>query len=674
MSSIHSVFNFKVFRQNFRSCQGMLLVCAIIYQCGILMNAFALSQLDITQRVINFEQFSGIVSFLACFLLPMAVAALLFDFLFSKKKSDLVFSSPIPRRTWFWSNYLGGLLFLAVNLLAATVILHVTLTRSPQLVYESGMTLRFLILWGVSWLLVYSCCCLAVSLTGSRFVYIVLVVLFTLLPGWLHYTYLNQYYGYENNGDFQILATETLSEPLSRQIPHESVMSMDTVPYLAFNHLALNFSGSYQEFRISSYYTAASYSLDRCWIMLFDAAVMTILGAVAFLRRKVEVAETSMISEIIHDLIRVAVFVPFFYTLGMKDWFSALLYGGVLLILIHLYDILARREIIQLRRTLISFAVMVLCASVLRFPVKILARKEASRQIALEEVQAAGLAPLSSYLNQDVGNSPLLKLKLTDHEIIALLFEGAAEEPDYEAKSQSFYVRYYLKNTYHDFTLTLSEQRLEAITELLENNDEYQVLYRNMDIDNIYQILMSGLPTGLTADQRSTLLQQIQQEVLTQDFRSLIANENQIACRNPANNNACYFNLSLISFRNGETIEKNLDLLTYDSVFRMFAGFNNQQFIEEYQDTLMFMNFYSMWDNEIEQVRQLAGIDIPAFNRRLADYIQTHLTIEFTEPSQTSDQYLFLSYYDDARRSQGTVILEKDENWQTFLQSLASPE
>ena len=43
MSSIRSVFNFKVFWQNFRSAQGLLLVAMIIYQAGILINCFSLS-------------------------------------------------------------------------------------------------------------------------------------------------------------------------------------------------------------------------------------------------------------------------------------------------------------------------------------------------------------------------------------------------------------------------------------------------------------------------------------------------------------------------------------------------------------------------------------------------------------------------------------------------------
>ena len=105
MSSIRSVFNFKVFWQNFRSAQGLLLVAMIIYQAGILINCFSLSHNPEVMQVISFSAASGIVSFLACFLLPLAACATLFDFLFSKKKSDLVFSSPVPRKTLYWSNW-----------------------------------------------------------------------------------------------------------------------------------------------------------------------------------------------------------------------------------------------------------------------------------------------------------------------------------------------------------------------------------------------------------------------------------------------------------------------------------------------------------------------------------------------------------------------------------------
>lgn len=70
MSSIRSVFNFKVFWQNFRSAQGLLLVAMIIYQAGILINCFSLSRTPDVTQVAAFSEISGIVSFLACFLLP----------------------------------------------------------------------------------------------------------------------------------------------------------------------------------------------------------------------------------------------------------------------------------------------------------------------------------------------------------------------------------------------------------------------------------------------------------------------------------------------------------------------------------------------------------------------------------------------------------------------------
>ena len=71
--------------------------------------------------------------------------------------------------------------------------------------------------------------------------------------------------------------------------------------------------------------------------MLINTLAASALGCWAFIRRKVEVAETSFISEAAHEAVRIAAFVPIFYTLGMKDWISALLYAGILLIFCLLY-------------------------------------------------------------------------------------------------------------------------------------------------------------------------------------------------------------------------------------------------------------------------------------------------------------------------------------------------
>ena len=113
----------------------------IIYQAGILINCFSLSRTPDVTQVAAFSEISGIVSFLACFLLPIATCATLFDFLFSKKKSDLVFSSPVTRKTLYGSNWAGGMLFLLINVLIAALMLHITLLRNPQLIVENGVVI-----------------------------------------------------------------------------------------------------------------------------------------------------------------------------------------------------------------------------------------------------------------------------------------------------------------------------------------------------------------------------------------------------------------------------------------------------------------------------------------------------------------------------------------------------
>lgn len=113
---------------------------------------------------------------------------------------------------------------------------------------------------------------------------------------------------------------------------------------------------------------------------------------------------------------------PIFYTLGMKDWVSAVLYAGILLILYHLYDYLARREFISLRRTLISFLAVVAIAGTDPFSDADSGPPEASRQISIEDVSAVALAPASTLGSRQ--HEALLQLKLDDPELTGWFFKA----------------------------------------------------------------------------------------------------------------------------------------------------------------------------------------------------------------------------------------------------------
>lgn len=672
MSSIRSVFNFKVFWQNFRSAQGLLLVAMIIYQAGILINCFSLSHNPEVMQVISFSAASGIVSFLACFLLPLAACATLFDFLFSKKKSDLVFSSPVPRKTLYWSNWAGGMLFLLINVLVASLILHITLLRNPQLIVENGIVLRFLILWSLSMAMVYSISCLSVALTGNRFVQFVLIAVLTLLPGWFHYTFQTQFYNYDQFSQLEYTnqkATETLTSPYSMRIVQDEGR-IDTLPYIAFDKLISSLSGMRQSFRVTDYNNHTAFSYSRCWIMLAYLLAASGLGYWAFLRRKVEVAETSFISETAHEAVRIAAFVPFFYTLGTKDWISALLYAGILLILYHLYDYLARRELISLRRTLLSFLAVVVIAALIRFPMRILVRREAAQQISIEEVNSIAMAP-SSFMGTEQYEA-LLQLKLNDPALIQLVFQSGAKN-DYVEGSVNMIVRFYQDRSYSDFYVNISPDYVEQLETLLGENDQYQLLFRSMNPESIYWIEANGVSAGLELEQVRQLAVLLQQEQQQQSFSDLLHETKQIACRQ-ADDSYCFLNLALISFVNGERTEQSIDLLRYQSVFQLYSSIVNQQFLKVYAGNVRFLDYFSMYDNQLELIRQQSELDYESFNLRLSQWLSENLPAQLQKAPVSSEEFMTIAFYDSQRRSQGTIFIEKNEKWQEFVNSLTQPE
>lgn len=660
MNLMRSVFDFRLFRQNFRSCQGALLITALIYQAGMLVQCFSLSQRQSYDLIVDFSQLSGVVSVLACFLFPIAVSMLLFDFLFSRKKSDLLFSSPVPRRTLYLTNLIGGAGFLMLNVMLATVMVHVTLLQNPQLVTDDGLAARFLILWGLAQLMVYAFSCLAVSLTGNRFVQLTLVLVLILLPGWLQYTAHSLFYSGADL-DYSKRATETLTEPLYTRIPQSS-STLETIPYIAFSEL------TGMPLRMDTYYSADSYAYTHCPVMIVETLAASLLGLVAFQRRRVEVAETSFISEGAHEGLRIALFTPIFYTLGMHDWFSALLYGGILLILYHLYDYLAHREVVILRRTVLSFLAVVLAACMIRFPIRMLIRREAGRQIELAEVEAVSVVPMTS--SMALQQSPLLQLKLADPQLISLIFQSGAQTPDYTQDGASYYVRFYEDSGSSDFMIYFNADRRRQLENVLAQNMQYQSLYRDIGADRVKQIQLNGSPVTLSQDQIHQLTGRIQQEVQQQEFTELLQQKPQIACRDMTGSSLCYFTLSLISFEAGERVEQSVDLFRYQSVFQMYGSFVNTQFIQDYGDRAAMLEYYSMYDTEVEDLREASGLSDTQFNQLLTEYLQLHLPTQLTQAPVSSDEYLYLSYYDSQRRQQGVLFVARDENWRQWLQQI----
>ena len=197
MSSIRSVFNFKVFWQNFRSAQGLLLVAMIIYQAGILINCFRSAARRTSRRSLRFPKFQGSSAFWPVFCFPSQPARRCLIFFSARRKVISCFPRRFRVKTLYGSNWAGGMLFPVDQRFDRGFDAAHHAAAQSQLIVENGVVIRFLILWGLSMMMVYSFCCLAVSLTGNRFVQFVLVAVLTLLPGWFHYTFQTQFYNYD---------------------------------------------------------------------------------------------------------------------------------------------------------------------------------------------------------------------------------------------------------------------------------------------------------------------------------------------------------------------------------------------------------------------------------------------------------------------------------------------
>ena len=207
-------------------------------------------------------------------------------------------------------------------------------------------------------------------------------------------------------------------------------------------------------------------------------------------------------------------------------------------------------------------------AALIRFPMRILVRREASRQIPIEEVSAVGIAPSSLAGTRQY--EALLKLRLEDPELIRLIFKSNAKN-EYTEGSINMIVRFYQGQGYSDFYVNFSPDQIPPLEAILSANDQYQLLYRGLDPQSVYWIEANGTSAGLDKSQVDQLARQLQQEQQQQSFSDLLHETKQIACRQ-SEDSYCFLSLALISFENGERTEQNVDLLRYQSVFQLYLS------------------------------------------------------------------------------------------------------
>ena len=287
-------FNFKFLKENFKQAKGLLIFFTSVLP--LITIIYFIMKLMGRNYVFSFTEFS-LITYLLAFIIPFILAFVLFGFVFKKKSVDFYLAQPVNRKTIFVTNFLGGIgLLFSIIFLTTMVMLIFSLTTN--LVLPFGMILDYFIFFFVTYLFMFSMATLAISLSGNLVTSLVVTLLILCLMPFLKVV----------NRTMTDMKTNTYAYCSSEVCASLSKENNQPLGYNAIN--ALKPIREYNFTTMISYPLIAKYQTRNVIYTLGLTILYSVLGFMAFKKRKMENNECSFKNPRVYYFVKCLTIIP----------------------------------------------------------------------------------------------------------------------------------------------------------------------------------------------------------------------------------------------------------------------------------------------------------------------------------------------------------------------------
>lgn len=466
-----TLFNTNYAKQTLKRHKGLLLLMMIIVP---LITALLLSFM-LVEDFGDFEDSYArliLVNGFGMIGIPFILSNLLLNYAFSKKKVDFVNSMPISRKKIFLTNVLLGIGYIIVlqlfNLIVLTIFMNVT-----KIYMTFSMIFDLCLIFTIGYAFMYSIYCLALSLSGTIYMQIVLSLLILFLIPFTRFFVFNSLELYDDGVIFYVPNNITC-----RLRPADYDNMFLTVPF----RLVMFNSGE-----IYSAYNAKDMILT-----LALTAIYTIIGMRCFERRKMETAEEAITSNKLHLFIKGLTLLPmvtlFYYIVFEEEPNGAIILGilgvGVIFAYYLIYDLITRKKI-KLKSSIIAF----ICSFVILFLFAAagdkIAEKIEDMEKEIDYYDIESIAMVDSNLFYSCGER-LDSIKPLSDEDAKYLVDNLRDSSGYYSRygdstsREALIIKLHNGRTYYVFAY-VDEEVDKDLRNRLANDEEY--------IDSLYNIL-----------------------------------------------------------------------------------------------------------------------------------------------------------------------------------------
>lgn len=482
--SLTNLFNFNYLKENIKKSKAIILLCILLLP--IINGIILLMNCSLDNNFMpNIYELSGVVLF-GMYIVPVILSITLFSFVYKKGSIDFTLSMPISKKQIFLTNTVGGIVILLLMQLINFIIMFAISLIYSNIIIDYRMLFDILLIYSISYIFVFTCTNIAVSVSSNKITTIVVTLLILFLIPFVSTFITTDGFDYNagDNAKIECISDEctpTIYEcndirceiDKKNNIYSGYVTKVDDITYTMPYELIKD-----TVFGIESE--------DNINVSLIKMSVLSIIyifvGLILFGKKKYEVVGTSFRSDNVHIFVRTLTTIPIVcisyiiirdFDISSYDLFSIILLLVLIFTYLIIYDLITRKKVT-------NFFKMAFCL-VIVFVFAALTGYFFDDKDYIIDSKDIDMLTFEDYDNTNIGST---KNKDIINYVISLLLDSSPQGDVY----YTYYVKTNTKSGIYRFNIYATLENYNYITAKLLNDKDYLKTsseYRNSKVFGI---------------------------------------------------------------------------------------------------------------------------------------------------------------------------------------------
>ena len=535
---------------------------------------------------LTFYTISSVTS-VGMFIVPIVIAIMLNGYLFSKRKVDFVIALPLSRKSLYWINYFIGMVMVIGIVITTAVVIALVAGIHPRLVLHAPLLMKFIIVFFGCYAFIYSLTTFCIMTTGHALTAVAMSFALMFLPVFVQYD-LNSKYAYNESTTYSLFDSEI------------SMYNLEKV------------TDKYRVITSSPAFFTLEVEMDLWWpqqlLNTFEIVMYAGLGCFVFARRKMEVAESSFITNRSHQLVKgIIFFLPLYLVVrtvetSLRDGYftaSYLIAFIIIYISFFIYDLIVARHRANVVKAFTSLLLLTAITTGYWLTMDYVVSPLVKRINFTAKVGADDVNSITIQLPSKV-NSDSKTLEISSDEFISLFFDEELAK-DMKNGVDGYLHEVTLKTTKGNFDFYISSKSplIEAIHEyLLETGDIEEALNTMpFDKETLIDVKLFGIP--IENEMRDEVISILENEEMSERQVKSYLQDMYLGCQDfeMRNNGLCtlrnnyiskmyYSELEFQSYENGERKWYYLSTGVSNETLVKLINLNNKNIISKYDEII----------------------------------------------------------------------------------------